>query len=48
MKLSTGLLAASLASQALGAAISAGKPNDLIRPYKREALQDIVRLVAVA
>ncbi|KAB2570733.1 Glycoside hydrolase family 35 [Lasiodiplodia theobromae] len=42
MKLSTGLLAASLASQALGAAISAGKPNDLIKPYKREALQDIV------
>ncbi|OJD37610.1 glycoside hydrolase family 35 protein [Diplodia corticola] len=42
MKLSTGLLAASLASQALGAAVSAGKPTDMIKPYKREALQDIV------
>ncbi|GME65761.1 Glycoside hydrolase family 35 [Neofusicoccum parvum] len=41
MKLSTGLLAAGLASTALGYVVG-GKPKDLIKPYKREALQDIV------
>lgn len=42
MKLTTSLLAAGLASQALAYAVG-GKPKDLIKPYKRDALQDIVR-----
>ncbi|EKG19540.1 Glycoside hydrolase family 35 [Macrophomina phaseolina MS6] len=41
MKLTSSLLAAGLASQALGYVVG-GKPKDLIKPYKREALQDIV------
>lgn len=42
MKLSTTLLATGLASSALGYAVG-GKPKHLIQPYKRQALQDIVR-----